>query len=577
MKIIHGNCIEEMKLMDKNSIDSIVSDPPYGISFMGKKWDKFTPKSFQEFSEQWGIEALRVLKPGGYCLAFSGTRTYHRMTVGLEDAGFVIKDMIAWMYGSGFPKSLDISKAIDKHLGKEREKGQEIIYPDGGLASKRKVIGNKHHTDIVFGESLVNEDLLYESIPNSNEAQLWSGFGTALKPSFEPVIVAQKPIEGTYAQNVLNYGVGGLNIDGCRITTIKENEPRKKWEEPSGQFIGYGNKEKSNTQTVDYGVGIRNKSIGEYADKGRFPANMLLTHHPECQLVGIKQVKTSTLLKKHNIDNEEINERFSIKAENSRKDYGKNGYDKVDAYQCHPSCPIQILDEQSGELGSSGRPNLMGKSHHTKGVNTNFAGGAMNIQHMDKGGASRFFYCGKAHKSERNAGLLDLEHTNNTEMVNRKENSPGIENPRAGAGRGQGAKNDIVTLKPINVMRYLVRLVTPPKGTVLDPFAGSGTTGIACIIEGFDYILIEKRERFANLIIPKRLKYWKDSKNWNILKDHNILPKIKRLKNEKQNISLESWLKPRKKKLFKELTNLIQYISEARIGQLEPNYKDVEL
>jgi len=179
--VLHGDCIEVMESMEENSVDSIVSDPPYGLVFMSKEWDKFTPQAFQEFSFNWGVQALRVLKPGGYCLAFSGTRTYHRLVVGLEDAGFKIKDQLIWMYGSGFPKSLDISKAIDQHLGVKRKK---VPVETSGL-HKMPYMNDDGWKNIGIKEPLMDSN---EAI--TEEAQNWNGWGTGLKPAFEPVVVA---------------------------------------------------------------------------------------------------------------------------------------------------------------------------------------------------------------------------------------------------------------------------------------------------------------------------------------------------------------------------------------------------
>jgi len=424
-RIICGDCLEEMKELGKNSVDSVVTDPPYALAFMGKDWDSLKPEEYQEFSREWGERALRVLKPGAYLLAFSGTRTYHRMVIGLEDAGFEIKDQIDWLYGSGFPKSHDISKAIDKEKGKYEE-GDE-------LPSSRKTKG-----DLGFQTQKKTA-----SNPQTQEAKKWDGWGTALKPAHEPIVLAQKPREGTYAANVLEYGVGGLNIDGCRIKT-KGEKPR-----------GSGNEAEGTNAYGDFG-GLEGESITP--DEGRWPANVIL--NPKS---------------------------------------------------------AEMLDGQSGVSKSTGGITREGHFKRThgefEGSSTAHEGGL-----GDEGGASRFFYCAKAHKLERNAGLEDLEEKTVQEYRSiRSERGKGYD-------EASKAKNDIATLKPINLMRYLVRLVTPPDGTVLDPFAGSGTTGCACEIEGFDYILIEKRERFAEVIAPRRCEYWGKEKNWSDLKEHEELP-----------------------------------------------------
>jgi len=445
-EIICGDCLEELKELERNSIDSVVTDPPYALAFMRKDWDSLKPKEYQGFSQEWGEQALRVLKPGAYLLAFSGTRTYHRMVVGLEDAGFEIKDQIDWLYGSGFPKSHDISKAIDKEKGKYEE-GDE-------LPSSRKTKGD-------LGFQMQKKTA---SNPQTQEAKKWDGWGTALKPAHEPIVLAQKPREGTYAENVLEHGVGGLNVDDSRIPSGSQH--KRKCESVIGltrvnkNVYGEDNRERNNS----------------WDERGRWPANVILDPRSS-----------------------------------------------------------EMLDGQSGVSKSTGGITREGHFKRThgefEGSSTAHEGGL-----GDEGGASRFFYCAKAHKSERNAGLEDLEDKTLTHMATSGGSS---DTPSKGMERTKTkTKNDIATLKPINLVRYLVRLVTPPGGTVLDPFAGSGTTGCACEIEGFDYILVEKRERFANLIAPKRCEYWSKGENWDDLKEHEGLEDPM----ERKNANLEEFV-----------------------------------
>ncbi len=233
-KIIHANNIDYLRTLKDNSVDSVVTDPPYGISFMGKKWDYDVPSV-----ELWQ-EVFRVLKPGGHMLVACGTRTQHRMAVNIEDAGFEIRDIVAWVYGSGFPKSMDVSKAIDKMMGAERE-----------VIGYKKVMGK--NDEIIYGK--YKGGIQNITKPSTEEAKQWQGWGTALKPSMELWTLARKPLDGTVAQNILEYGVGGINIDGCRV----------------GDEIIY---QESGSA----------KSNGKYGDRvwnektsiGRFPANMIL-------------------------------------------------------------------------------------------------------------------------------------------------------------------------------------------------------------------------------------------------------------------------------------------------------------
>jgi len=470
-KIICGDCLKEMEKLSGNSVDSVVTDSPYGLAFMGKSWDEFTPEEYQKFSEQWGELAFRVLKSGGYLLAFSGTRTYHRMVVGLEDAGFEIKDQIDWIYGSGFPKSKDISKAIDKKFLREKltEKlGHKPTRDQFKQAweYEREKIGEKPYTSQDITGNSYNRDRAKKrerkkvdiTVPITSEAERWDGWGTALKPAHEPIVLAQKPREGTYAENALKWGVGGLNIDGCRIKA--RNRPKREVHD-FREDVEYDGS--SLEGRVD-GSLKSSKAVGK-TNKGRWPANVVLD-----PLVGA------------------------------------------------------MLDEQSGILKSGARTGQPRQNKRFGVEKGDISGGYCEAS---EGGASRFFYCAKAHKSERNAGLEDLEEKTVQKYRSIRKNR------RDGYDEASKAKNDIATLKPINLMRYLVRLVTPPDGTVLDPFAGSGTTGCACEIEGFDYILIEKRERFARLIAPRRVEYWSKEENWSNLKEHKELedPKKKKIAN----------------------------------------------
>ena len=434
----HGDCLKILAQMDSDSVSAIVTDPPYGISFMGRKWDYQVPSV--EIWEQ----CLRVLKPGGHLLAFAGTRTQHRMCVNIEDAGFEIRDMIAWVYGSGFPKSQNVSKAIDKRGGnasltaeigraikKAREKrgmtaaecdrlfcngstnwtwfegrptGQRAPTPETFAAiaehwpeldslraavaeADREVIGKSAHksgiANGVQGHHTVGGTIAQHvdiTAPATPEAQQWEGWGTALKPALEPITVARKPFTGTTAGNVLEHGTGAMNIDGCRVAYQGD----------------YRSPARSNGEVNSAGVfggGIKKFDDAAAEAKGRWPANLI-----------------------------------------------HDGSDEVTQLFPHT---------KSGELSAGHKQGagIFGK------VGGEFISGNYGA---DSGSAARFFYTAKASKDDRDKG------------------------------------NTHPTVKPTDLMAYLCRLVTPPGGIVLDPFMGSGTTGKAALSEGFSFIGIER-------------------------------------------------------------------------------------
>lgn len=432
VKLIHGDCLEVLKGMPDNSVDSIVTDPPYGLSFMGKKWDYDVPE--QAIWE----ECLRVLKPGGHLLAFAGTRTQHRMAVRIEDAGFEIRDMIAWVYSTGFPKSMDVSKAIDKMDAADARRERQLRFTEWmrstGLTSaeinritdtnmgghyttaasqpsvatrdhfeklrqhfgvdvpdwveqlvdertvesenfkRREVIGSKTKARSSVGNSALptcgEGKTVYKTWdvtdPATDAARQWQGWGTALKPALEPITVARKPFKGTVAANVLEWGAGAINIDGCRVAT---NEILGR---PQAEQIFFS--------------GLKNNGYNDNSDKrgGRWPANLI-----------------------------------------------HDGSDE----------PTELL-----------------------------------------GAAARFFYCAKASKKDRDEGLdcFDAKYAPRDNGFSNKIS--GSKLPRA---------NIHPTVKPTDLMAYLCRLVTPPGGVVLDPFMGSGSTGKASVREGFRFIGIE--------------------------------------------------------------------------------------
>lgn len=424
-RVFLGDCRDVLRTLPDNSVDSVVTDPPYELGFMGKKWDN-TGVAYDVTVWE---ECLRVLKPGGHVLAFGGSRTWHRLAVAVEDAGFELRDSIAWIYGSGFPKSLNVSKAIDKNLGAEREViGQRVT----GAAMSGKKSGldaGTGGTDFGSGQNVVNE-----TAPATSEAKTWQGWGTALKPAFEPVVVGRKPLVGTVAENVLVWGVGGLNIDGSRIATDESWQGRKLDGKPLTGYI--------------YGGGLNAQTSSSHA-QGRWPANVIL--------------------------------------------------DEVSA---------GLLDEQSGVSKSP----PVGSTTNTKPRHSGSMVGAfrhenpMSNGHGDSGGASRFFYVAKASKRDRNEGLEELEERAkvfNGQSGNSAGKAPGSVEDKFST---QPAKNFHPTVKPTQLMRYLIKLVTPAGGVVLDPFTGSGSTGKAALLDGYGFIGAELTEEYLP-IIEGRLRW----------------------------------------------------------------------
>lgn len=403
-KLMQGNNIELLKKLPDNSIDSVVSDPPYGLSFMGKKWDYDVP------SVDFWKEVYRVLKPGGHILSFGGTRTYHRMVVNIEDAGFEIRDQIMWLYGSGFPKSHNIGKAVDKLEGNEREV-KEYIAPDG-----------KKRTGVLTGDEFYksegdtyNNDTRYKTKGSSP----YEGWGTALKPANEPICVARKPIsEKSVAENVIKWKTGGINIDGCRVET-----------DDSITFNSFDSVSDSGWKGV-------NRNPYEQHSEGRFPANLILDEEA-----------------------------------------------------------AQMLDEQSGISKSNCKSGVVeGKEANVFNDGENKTSGhkkkIMVGDYKDKGGASRFFYIAKVSKKERNMGLDGFEEKDSKKIAFPEVDYVGSDGSIR-TNKHTTTKNNHPTVKPINLMAYLCRLITPENGIVLDPFMGSGSTGVAALLEGFRFCGME--------------------------------------------------------------------------------------
>lgn len=384
-----GDCLDVLPELDAESVDAIVTDPPYGLSFMGKAWDSSVPSV-----AVWKA-AMRVLKPGGHLLAFAGTRTQHRMASAIEDAGFEIRDMIAWVYGKGFPKSLDVSKAIDKAAGAERE----VV----GVKTNRQPTGNAYAQDAwTNAHSQAHE--INITAPATPEAQQWNGWGTALKPALEPITVARKPLAkgNTVAANVLEYGTGAINVNGCRVGTDEK--------------MSYSSSKKEGVTAFGTGTTEQNPA-------GRFPANLI--HDGSDEVVRLFPVTHGA------------------------------GH------------------KRSGGLSKNGDSMFCG-NHDGNGE-----------RYGDSGSTARFFYCAKASKRDRDEGCEGLQ----------EGPPPASARSKPAEGRqsalGKPRRNHHPTVKPTDLMRYLVRLVTPPGGVVLDPFMGSGSTGKAAILEDMRFIGVD--------------------------------------------------------------------------------------
>jgi DNA modification methylase len=568
-EVVLADCVEHLKTLPENSVDSVVCDPPYGLEFMGKEWDRLgnmgqggsvaPVKGYGDFSERmgsnprfnsdrnarcgtcghwrfsgtpcvcpepvfpnlkladaeamgawhlrWAIEVFRVLKPGGHLLAFGGTRTYHRLACAVEDAGFEIRDTINWVYASGFPKSHDVSKAIDRKAGAERE-----IIGTGVTGAAYTA-----HGPDGFNPGQKEYDI---TEPATEEAELWDGWGTALKPAHEPILVARKPLIGTVAENVLRFGTGALNVDACRVGTI-------------ASIPGSVHPNRSRLHGID-NRWVELVSPPDPSPLGRWPPNLVLTHAPECRANGIKTVTGSGHWSEYDYETSPPGEPAPTRICGGGKGLRPNATytggkspatEQCESWSCAPGCPVAEMDRQSGESNQYARI-LHARYERREEGDFGLRSGDTIIPHTDTGGASRFFptfswhteevsfiYSPKAARSEREAGL---EGSAPVAVARSNRAQADLErwvddfNPQGGNGMNDivKVKNHHPTVKPIALLRWLTRLVTPTGGTVLDPFAGSGSEGCAAVIEGFNYIGIEKEPEYAE-IAKKRIAYWK--------------------------------------------------------------------
>jgi DNA modification methylase len=474
-EIIIGDCLEVLRGMKDSSIDSCVTDPPYGLEFMGKEWDapwksdtrqqfdgtlqdsdanpfrrskvrngngrsygadEKHMRAFQEYMTPLFQEVLRVLKPGGHLLSFGGSRTYHRMACAVEDAGFEIRDQIMWVYGQGFPKSLDVSKAIDKAAGAEREK----VPATGGL-HKNKRLNDDNWCKI--GDASATMD---SNAPATDAARQWQGWGTALKPAHEPIVVARKPLTGTVAANVLEWGTGGLNIDGCRIVFSGDGDAESA--KPGGRITSRSGSLAGKSQdgfVISGPLDYEGERLFWSNDLGWVSRTLASVFYDEDIADPLEATGREPATQRREFTSGQSTlGRFPANLIH-------DGSDEV--FAAFPDAPGQIAKsvEDGAEQGNRthGKMKRGGPSHEPRNESTK--------------SAARFFYCAKASKKDR----------------------------------GQG--NNHPTVKPTELMRYLCRLVTPPGGIILDPFFGSGTTGVAASLEGFQFIGIEKNAEYAEI------------------------------------------------------------------------------
>lgn len=555
MKLLQGNNIELLKQLPDNSVDAVVTDPPYGLGkepdalamlrdwletghhdvkgrgFMGKEWDAFVPQP-----QQWR-EIYRVLKPGGHVLAFAGTRTQDLMALGLRLAGFEIRDLVAWVYSTGFPKSLDVSKALDKAAGAERE----VIGK-----SNRHVSGKPNQrTEGLSGSSTFAESIgmgAFITAPSTEAARQWQGWGTALKPALEPITLARKPLEGTVAENVLKWHTGAVNVDGCRISTLTGQRPSSilaTWESEKnlcnlcanlaaspakpvtpatkGIFAGNpaapttsekGENDRADTGKADTGccAGLcqEGQATGQTAGSslsigvsGKMPtdqsqkATKSTTSTAMGSTTGLKTCNACGCLTTDQDTNESTPALKNVTL-NTPAEQGSAALGRWPSNFIHDGSEevTELFPESKGQLApsrSDGAPMgnaIYGAMKH----------GTTSVKPRgDTGSAARFFYCAKASKKDRDEGLEGFElHApdhgkGNTVGGLQVSNS---KNPRA---------NIHPTVKPTDLMRYLCRLITPPGGVVLDPWMGSGSTGKAAKLEGFDFIGMEMDKGYFDI------------------------------------------------------------------------------
>jgi site-specific DNA-methyltransferase (adenine-specific) len=528
-QLYHGDCFEVLKELEDDSIDTVITDPPAGISFMGRDWDghsDYRPhnektgrvlefladlgldaweRGFAAFTADWGIEVMRVMKPGATALVWALPRTSDLTGLGLRIAGFQIRDNIYHIFGSGFPKGHDISKAIDKEVRGYPHGGIDPASPMHGKYKTQASVGKRDDGDrgqqygsgsqwTIDGQWTTDSEIVADA------AKLWDGWNTAIKPSAEEWIVAQKPRQGTYAANALEHGVSGYWIDGARIKTSQADQ-----EYITERIGGFNRIQSIGGKSAYSGGQVMDRSAAHDATKGRWPANTILSHSPACEFVGLEPVQSAGHYP-------------AARGKGGVSTSGHKGQDDleerytagelVELWDCDEDCPVRLLDQQSGRAGGAAPPGQTG-SDSTKNTFGTYHGRS-TVFHDDSGGASRFFmnlpptrfrYISKPSPAEKNAGLGDLP----AQMVGDGREKP-IDNAYQ---RGKTERrNTHPTVKSIALLEYLCKLTrTPTGGIVLDLFMGSGSHGIGAFLARRPFIGIERnKEAFETAV--KRIDYW---------------------------------------------------------------------
>ena len=440
-----------------------------------------------------------MLKPGAHLLAFGGTRTYHRLVSAIEDAGFEIRDCIAWMYGSGFPKSLDISKAIDASNGDEREVVSETV--------SRFTAGNPEASSKNRAQRRKRGKIIKRVTSAASAASAaWVGYGTALKPAFEPCVVARKPLDGTVAQTAQRWGTGGLAIDTGRIRYAGQ-EDQAAAAAAAQRFVQDQNANRTAYCQFNDGAG----SLQSYLDRqdlGRWPANVTLSHSDGCRRIGSKRVRTGPA-RKTNGSGKNFGSGTTKPALPDAGYASADGTEEIAKWRCVGGCPVKLLDEQAGD-----RPGMSGGGSHREDYGGGMFGGidSVGTARNDNGGPSRLYYSTKASRQEREFGCEALPSRAGYESVDREEGSAGL-TPRAGAGRtSDRVRNHHPTVKPIALNKYLASLILPPAHCaprrIIVPFSGSGSEILGAIRAGWDEVVGIEREPDFAAIARARIERW---------------------------------------------------------------------